>query len=87
MYVTLFKLNLEEFKEDADSGDTSRIHYIRNELLPSLPPHSRTLLITLFRMLSQVAANSATTKMGARNLVIVWAPNLVRSKDPIADLR
>ena len=33
---------------------------------------------SVFKHLKKVAANSSITKMGARNLAIVWAPNLMR---------
>ncbi|XP_018613489.1 rho GTPase-activating protein 30 isoform X2 [Scleropages formosus] len=51
------------------------------EVLKELPrPHYRTLEF-LMRHLVRMAAHSAQTNMHARNLAIVWAPNLLRSKD------
>ncbi|KAG8507784.1 Rho GTPase-activating protein 30 [Galemys pyrenaicus] len=45
-----------------------------------LPPFCRTLEF-LMRHLVHMASFSAQTNMHARNLAIVWAPNLLRSKD------
>ncbi|KAL3221689.1 hypothetical protein MRX96_029308 [Rhipicephalus microplus] len=44
------------------------------------PPHYRTLE-TLVRHLAVVAAHGDRTGMTAKNVAIVWAPNLLRSKD------
>ncbi|XP_061215570.1 rho GTPase-activating protein 30 [Neopsephotus bourkii] len=51
------------------------------EVLKELPaPHYRTLEF-LMRHLLRMAAHSTRTNMHARNLAIVWAPNLLRSKE------
>ncbi|XP_054978225.1 rho GTPase-activating protein 30 [Sorex araneus] len=51
------------------------------EVLRELPgPNHRTLEF-LMRHLVRMASHSAQTNMHARNLAIVWAPNLLRSKD------
>ncbi|KAM9211342.1 rho GTPase-activating protein 30-like, partial [Leptosomus discolor] len=51
------------------------------EVLKELPvPHYRTLEF-LMRHLLLMASHSSRTNMHARNLAIVWAPNLLRSKD------
>ncbi|MCI4390862.1 hypothetical protein PGIGA_G00127830 [Pangasianodon gigas] len=51
------------------------------EVLKELPqPHFRTLEY-LMRHLVRMATYSNQTNMHARNLAIVWAPNLLRSKD------
>nr|XP_031362746.1 rho GTPase-activating protein 30 [Lonchura striata domestica] len=51
------------------------------EVLRELPaPHYRTLEF-LMRHLLRMAAHSGRTNMHARNLAIVWAPNLLRSRD------
>ncbi|XP_038624356.1 rho GTPase-activating protein 30 [Tachyglossus aculeatus] len=51
------------------------------EVLRELPdPHYRTLEF-LMRHLVHMASFSGQTNMHARNLAIVWAPNLLRSKD------
>ncbi|KAM9719847.1 uncharacterized protein ACNS7B_020502 [Menidia menidia] len=51
------------------------------DVLKELPaPHYRTLEF-LMRHLVKMASFSSETNMHARNLAIVWAPNLLRSKD------
>ncbi|XP_075301402.1 LOW QUALITY PROTEIN: rho GTPase-activating protein 30 [Opisthocomus hoazin] len=51
------------------------------EVLKELPvPHYRTLEF-LMRHLLLMASYSSQTNMHARNLAIVWAPNLLRSRD------
>ncbi|XP_053331498.1 rho GTPase-activating protein 30 [Spea bombifrons] len=51
------------------------------DVLKELPrPHYRTLEF-LMRHLVRMASFSSQTNMHARNLAIVWAPNLLRSKD------
>ncbi|XP_047446541.1 rho GTPase-activating protein 30 [Mugil cephalus] len=51
------------------------------DVLKELPePHHRTLEY-LMRHLVRMASYSSETNMHARNLAIVWAPNLLRSKD------
>ncbi|XP_053558977.1 rho GTPase-activating protein 30 [Bombina bombina] len=51
------------------------------EVLKSLPlPHYRTLEF-LMKHLVHMASFCSLTNMHARNLAIVWAPNLLRSKD------
>lgn len=44
------------------------------------PPHFRTLEY-LTRHLARVAENNASTGMTAKNVAIVWAPNLLRCKE------
>uniref|UniRef100_F7E3Y3 Rho GTPase activating protein 33 n=1 Tax=Ornithorhynchus anatinus TaxID=9258 RepID=F7E3Y3_ORNAN len=52
-----------------------RVHDVIQQLPP---PHYRTLEF-LLRHLARMAQHSADTSMHARNLAIVWAPNLLRS--------
>ncbi|XP_064651535.1 uncharacterized protein LOC135502535 isoform X4 [Lineus longissimus] len=54
-----------------------KIHDIVQQLPP---PHYRTSQY-LFRHLATVAASGADTGMHPKNLAIVWAPNLLRSKE------
>lgn len=44
------------------------------------PPHFRTLEY-LTRHLARVAEHNASTGMTAKNVAIVWAPNLLRCKE------
>nr|XP_029136613.1 trichohyalin-like [Labrus bergylta] len=51
------------------------------DVLKELPaPHYKTLEF-LMRHLVRMASHSSETNMHSRNLAIVWAPNLLRSKD------
>ncbi|XP_006867410.1 PREDICTED: rho GTPase-activating protein 33 [Chrysochloris asiatica] len=54
-----------------------RVHDVIQQLPP---PHYRTLEY-LLRHLARMASHSANTSMHARNLAIVWAPNLLRSME------
>ncbi|XP_035827001.1 serine-rich adhesin for platelets [Aplysia californica] len=54
-----------------------RIHDVVQQLPP---PHYRTLEY-LMRHLARVAALGHETEMHSKNLAIVWAPNLLRSKE------
>ncbi|XP_012305060.2 rho GTPase-activating protein 30 isoform X2 [Aotus nancymaae] len=51
------------------------------EVLQELPVPNYKTLEFLMRHLVHMASFSAQTNMHARNLAIVWAPNLLRSKD------
>ncbi|XP_038135349.1 rho GTPase-activating protein 30 isoform X2 [Cyprinodon tularosa] len=60
--------------------EEERLIKIRDVLKELPEPHYRTLEF-LMRHLVRMASYSSETNMHARNLAIVWAPNLLRSKD------
>ncbi|KAM6365332.1 LOW QUALITY PROTEIN: rho GTPase-activating protein 30 [Pluvialis apricaria] len=60
--------------------EEARLVKIKEVLKELPPPHYRTLEF-LMRHLLHMASYSSQTNMHARNLAIVWAPNLLRSKD------
>ncbi|XP_067385249.1 rho GTPase-activating protein 30 isoform X2 [Channa argus] len=60
--------------------EEERLVKIRDVLKELPTPHYRTLEF-LMRHLVRMASYSSETNMHARNLAIVWAPNLLRSKD------
>ncbi|XP_070700665.1 LOW QUALITY PROTEIN: rho GTPase-activating protein 30 [Pempheris klunzingeri] len=60
--------------------EEERLVKIRDVLKELPAQHYRTLKV-LMRHLVKMASYSAETNMHARNLAIVWAPNLLRSKD------
>ncbi|XP_034039305.1 rho GTPase-activating protein 30 isoform X2 [Thalassophryne amazonica] len=60
--------------------EEERLVKIRDVLKELPAPHYRTLEF-LMRHLIRMASYSSETNMHARNLAIVWAPNLLRSKD------
>ncbi|XP_078527733.1 rho GTPase-activating protein 30 isoform X2 [Lissotriton helveticus] len=60
--------------------EEGRLVKIKEVLKELPPPHYRTLEF-LMKHLVRMASFSPETSMHARNLAIVWAPNLLRSKD------
>ncbi|XP_001369984.2 rho GTPase-activating protein 31 isoform X1 [Monodelphis domestica] len=60
-----------------EEGQLARIQNVIQELPP---PHYRTLEY-LIRHLTHIASFSSKTNMHTRNLALVWAPNLLRSKE------
>ncbi|XP_061834954.1 rho GTPase-activating protein 30 [Nerophis lumbriciformis] len=60
--------------------EDERLVKIRDVLKELSAPHYRTLEF-LMSHLAKMASYSPETNMHARNLAIVWAPNLLRSKD------
>ncbi|XP_052555385.1 rho GTPase-activating protein 32-like [Tympanuchus pallidicinctus] len=66
---------------DAVGATTEEERLVRmRDVIQQLPaPHYRTLVF-LMRHLACLAANSSVTNMHAKNLAIVWAPNLLRSQ-------
>lgn len=61
-------------------GEEERLVRIHDVIQQLPPPHYRTLEY-LLRHLARMARHSANTSMHARNLAIVWAPNLLRSME------
>ncbi|OCT91363.1 rho GTPase-activating protein 31 [Xenopus laevis] len=51
------------------------------EVIRELPPSHYRTLEYLSKHLTQIASHSSTTNMHIRNLALVWAPNLLRSKE------
>lgn len=60
--------------------EESQLAKIQNVIQELPPPHYRTLEY-LIRHLAHIASFSCKTNMHARNLALVWAPNLLRSKE------
>ncbi|XP_062821272.1 rho GTPase-activating protein 30 [Anolis carolinensis] len=60
--------------------EEGRLEKIKEVLKELPPPHYRTLEF-LMKHLVHMASFSPQTNMHVRNLAIVWAPNLLRSKD------
>ncbi|XP_044077997.1 rho GTPase-activating protein 32 isoform X3 [Siniperca chuatsi] len=70
----------EKFSEAVSAAtDEERLIKIHDVIQQLPPPHYRTLEF-LMRHLSRLAAFSYITNMHSKNLAIVWAPNLLRSK-------
>ncbi|KAK5904863.1 hypothetical protein CesoFtcFv8_006383 [Champsocephalus esox] len=70
----------ERFSEAVSAAtDEERLVKIHNVIQQLPPPHYRTLEY-LMRHLSRLATFSPITNMHTKNLAIVWAPNLLRSR-------
>ncbi|KAK2191607.1 hypothetical protein NP493_50g04042 [Ridgeia piscesae] len=69
----------DKFAEAVHDEDTklAKLHDVIQQLPP---PHYRTAEY-LLRHLSAIAAHGVRTGMHCKNLAIVWAPNLLRSKE------
>ncbi|XP_034371604.1 rho GTPase-activating protein 31 isoform X1 [Arvicanthis niloticus] len=72
----LYEKFTEAVSHCPEEGQLARIQNVIQELPP---PHYRTLEY-LIRHLAHIASFSSKTNMHARNLALVWAPNLLRSK-------
>ncbi|KAK2495616.1 hypothetical protein MC885_014339 [Smutsia gigantea] len=73
----LYEKFTEAVSHCPEEGQLARIQNVIQELPPS---HYRTLEY-LIRHLAHIASFSSQTNMHARNLALVWAPNLLRSKE------
>ncbi|KAM3616503.1 uncharacterized protein V6R79_019035 [Siganus canaliculatus] len=70
----------DRFSEAVSAAtDEERLVKIHNVIQQLPPPHYRTLEY-LMRHLSHLATFSSSTNMHTKNLAIVWAPNLLRSR-------
>ncbi|KAM9853590.1 rho GTPase-activating protein 32 [Aulostomus maculatus] len=70
----------DRFSEAVSAAtDEERLVKIHNVIQQLPPPHYRTLEY-LMRHLSHLATFSSMTNMHTKNLAIVWAPNLLRSR-------
>nr|XP_061797484.1 rho GTPase-activating protein 32-like [Nerophis lumbriciformis] len=70
----------DRFSEAVSAAtDEERLVKIHNVIQQLPPPHYRTLEY-LMRHLSRLATFSSSTNMHTKNLAIVWAPNLLRSR-------
>ncbi|QRV77927.1 Rho GTPase-activating protein 1 [Ceratobasidium sp. AG-Ba] len=64
------------------------VEYIREVLLPAMGWGCRVVLLGyIFHLLHDVSIRSSRNKMDAHNLALCIAPNLVRSNDPIRDVK
>ncbi|KAM9299090.1 rho GTPase-activating protein 33 [Gastrophryne carolinensis] len=62
------------------SGEEEKLIRVHDLIQQLPPPHYRTLEY-LMRHLHRLSMHSDRTGMHARNLAIIWAPNLLRSRD------
>ncbi|CAH0712810.1 unnamed protein product, partial [Brenthis ino] len=71
----------DAFVRAVQQPEAARLRAVREAVAKLPPPHFRTLA-HLMRHLRRVSLLSAATGMTARNMAIVWAPNLLRSPAP-----
>ncbi|PIO27362.1 hypothetical protein AB205_0199250 [Aquarana catesbeiana] len=62
------------------TGEEEKLIRVHDLIQQLPPPHYRTLEY-LMRHLFRLSVHSDRTGMHARNLAIIWAPNLLRSRD------
>ncbi|XP_072948513.1 GTPase-activating protein CdGAPr [Epargyreus clarus] len=71
----------ESFVAAVQVEEPARLRAMRDTVVKLPPPHYRTLAY-LMRHLRRVSLLHESTGMTARNMAIVWAPNLLRSPKP-----
>ncbi|CAG9577010.1 unnamed protein product [Danaus chrysippus] len=71
----------DSFVSAVTAPEQQRLKAVRDTVVKLPPPHYRTLSY-LMRHLRRVSLLSESTGMTARNMAIVWAPNLLRSPAP-----
>ncbi|KAJ3394595.1 hypothetical protein HDU84_007769 [Entophlyctis sp. JEL0112] len=76
----------DTFRMIQSNPESAHATFAKTVLLPILPQSAQILLRALFHMLHTLHLNKDTTLMPAANLAIVWAPNFVRSTNPMVDL-
>ena len=76
--------SVEGYNSGSVSAKNSVILKMRETVQKLPPPHYRTLEY-LMRHLNRVASRGHKTGMTCRNIAIVWAPNLLRSEELLAD--
>ncbi|KAI9097248.1 Rho GTPase activation protein [Phlyctochytrium arcticum] len=84
----LFEFSLYDTLRGISTHATEKeqIKYIRDTVFPSVSRATVLLLREILLLLNKVQQNSGTNLMTSNNLVIVWAPNLVRSDNPMVDM-
>ncbi|KAG6815342.1 hypothetical protein H0H93_010098 [Arthromyces matolae] len=62
------------------------VTYIRETLLPSIPPCTYILLSHILNLMHEISLRSTSNRMDAHNLSIVLSPNLVKGSNPLHDV-
>ncbi|KAI0244353.1 hypothetical protein L0F63_004124, partial [Massospora cicadina] len=66
--------------------DEQVVGFLAEELVPKLSPPAQLLLHYICFSLHTFVGYSRFTRMTAQNLAVVWAPNLLRSGNPMLDV-
>ncbi|KAI9344825.1 divergent CRAL/TRIO domain-containing protein [Zopfochytrium polystomum] len=67
------------------SDSNAQVEYAKVTLLPLLQRPMYLLVRHVFKLLAEVYEYREVNLMTSHNLAIVWAPNMVRSSDPVRD--
>ncbi|SJL07966.1 uncharacterized protein ARMOST_11324 [Armillaria ostoyae] len=70
----------------SDPTDMTAISFVRETLLPDLPPCAYILLSHVLHLMHEVSLRSASNRMDAHNLAVVLTPNLVSGTNPVKDV-
>ncbi|KAK0457422.1 uncharacterized protein EV420DRAFT_1629839 [Desarmillaria tabescens] len=70
----------------SDPADMAAVSFIRETLLPELPPCAYILLSHVLHLMHEVSLRSASNRMDAHNLAVVLTPNLVSGTNPVKDV-
>ncbi|KAG6887538.1 hypothetical protein C0995_014546 [Termitomyces sp. Mi166 len=69
-----------------DPSDVTCVAYIRETILPVIPPCAYILLGQILYLMHEVSLRAASNRMDAHNLAIVLCPNLVKGSNPMRDV-
>ncbi|RDB14657.1 Rho GTPase-activating protein 8 [Hypsizygus marmoreus] len=69
-----------------EPSDIASIIYIRETLLPEIPPCSYILLSHVLHLMHEVSLRAASNRMDAYNLAVVLSPNLVKGSNVARDV-
>ncbi|KAK7448517.1 hypothetical protein VKT23_013779 [Stygiomarasmius scandens] len=71
----------------SDPADGEAVRYVREVILPELPPCVYILLSHILHLCHEVSLRSASNRMDAHNLAVVITPNLVKGSNPVRDVQ
>lgn len=76
---------VERMTQNGDQDEVV-VGYLAEELVPRLSVPTQVFLHYLCTSLHTFAGYSRFTRMTSQNLAVVWAPNLLRSGNPVLDV-
>lgn len=71
----------------AQPSDEDIAYFLKKNFISKMSDQSTLLLDRLLSLLSKVLENGDVNKMTARNLSVVWAPNLIRPSNPEEEIK
>ncbi|KAG6856077.1 hypothetical protein H0H87_007607 [Tephrocybe sp. NHM501043] len=69
-----------------DPSDIASVLYIREILLPTIPPCAYILLSHVLHLMNEVSLRASSNRMDSHNLAVVLCPNLVKGSNPMRDV-